>query len=510
MADFFKQLLIQLRNIWVRFNTLQKTIIASVFLICFLGITVSITISSLSGKDEGYVTLFANVDIQEAASIVAYLKETGIEFQLDNDGRTIMVPREQVHEIRMEMARQGLPEKAGRGYELFDENQLGVTDFVQNLNYKRAIEVELSRTIESLREVAQARVHITIPKKTIFMEKQEESEASVILKIQPGEGLDKKQVRGITHLVASGVQGLKARKVTVLDQHGNMLTQGFADDAVAEHTNHNMELKNNVESGMEHKILGILEGILGPNKARVKVHTSLDFDQISKTVESFDPKRKVVRSEQRDDGSRVNSPAIGDETKEGSITNYEIDRTVANIVNSPGSRKRVTVSVAVDGSYEYVEGKKAYKPRGEEELAVLENLVKNAVGFDALKNDEVYVANVQFDNSYYEEELAAMEKMASDEKWEKWGMQISIVLIALMGFIFLRVVAKNIAHAMNPPIPKYAGIDLEIEDDEIPESVKRQNEMLDRMDEMTKSSPESIAELIRSWLQESEDDKKKK
>ncbi len=505
MSDFFKQFLIQVRNIWVRFNTLQKTILASVFLITFVGLVVSIAINSINGKDDGYVTLFANVDLNEAASIVAHLKETDALFKLDNDGRTILVPKSTVHDVRMELARAGLPEQSGKGYEIFDKMQLGVTDFVQNLNYKRAVESELTRSIETLKEISQARVHITVPKRTIFMEKMEEAEASVILKLHPGEEINRKQVRGITHLVSSAVENLKARKVTILDQHGNMLTKGFADNAIAEHTDHNMELKRSVEQNLEHKVISILEGVLGANKARVKVNTTLDFDQISKKVESYDPKKKVVRSEQRDDGTRRNSPAIGDEVKEGAITNYEIDRTVAHVVNAPGSRKRVTVSVAVDGSYKYEEGKKVYQPRSEEEIDVLTKLVKNAVGFDDVGNDEIYVANVQFDNSFLDTELNAMKDVALADKIEKWGLRLVILAVVLMGFVFLRTVIRNVATAMNPPLPKYAGIDLEIEEEEMPEAVRRQNEMLDRMEEMTRNSPGNVAELIRTWLEASPD-----
>ncbi|MGL1900936.1 MAG: flagellar basal-body MS-ring/collar protein FliF [Fibrobacterales bacterium] len=504
MSDFFKQMLIQLRNIWVRFNTLQKTILASVFLITFVGLVLAIAINSINGQDDGYVTLFANVDLQEAAAIVDHLKESDHPFKLENDGRTILVPKKVVHDVRMELARAGLPQQSGKGYEIFDKMQLGVTDFVQNLNYKRAVEAELTRSIETIKAIDQARVHIAVPKRTIFTEKMEEAEASVIIKIHPGEEITKKQVRGITHLVSSAIDNLKARKVTVLDQHGNMLTRGFADNEIAEQTDHNMELKKSVERNLETKVVSILEGVLGKNRARVKVSTTLDFDQISKKVESFDPKKKVVRSEQRDDGTRRNSPAIGDEVKEGAITNYEIDRTVAHIVNAPGSRKRITVSVAVDGTYSYDDGKRIYVPRKEEEIDVLTRLVKNAVGFDETGHDEIFVANVQFDNSYLENELSAMKEVALADKIEKWGLRLVILAVVLMGFVFLRTVIRNVATAMNPPLPKYAGIDLEVEEDEVPEAVRRQNEMLDRMEEMTQNNPSNVAELIRTWLESGE------
>src|SRR5688572_22720439 len=175
----------------------------------------------------------------------------------------------------MQMARLGLPQTGGQGYEIFDKLNLGMTDFVQNLNYRRALEGELSRTIESLQEVERARVHVTIPKPTLFTDKKEEATASVILKLKPGSEINDRQVRGITHLVASSVEGLRARQVSVLDIHGNMLTKGFADNPMAEQTDHNMVLQNSVERDLEHKILDIFQGLVGPNKTRVKVSAEL-------------------------------------------------------------------------------------------------------------------------------------------------------------------------------------------------------------------------------------------
>jgi flagellar M-ring protein FliF len=510
MSDFFSQLITQIRDIWVRFNTLQKVIVASVFAVTFLGLVLTIAVSSVGSENENKATLFANLDLSEAASITNYLKESNFSYDLENEGRSIVVPRNQVHEIRMELARNGLPGKGGKGYELFDEVQLGITDFVQNLNYRRAVEVELKRSIETLSEVDAARVHITIPKETIFMEAKEEARASVVLKLHPGDELTDKQVRGMTHLVSSAVVGLKARQVSVLDQNGNLLTRGYAEDAVAEHTDHNMELSKGVEKYLEKKVVSILSGVLGPNKARVKVNAELDFDQVQKRVESYDPQKKVVRSEQRDDGTRKNSPAVGDEVKEGSITNYEIDRTVANVINSPGMRKRITVSVAVDGTYEAVDGKQTFKPRGEDELKVLTRLVKNAVGYSEARTDEVYVASIQFDNSFMKKEIEALESASNQELYKEivhWSM---IFMILVAGFLAIRRVIRDIAGAMNPPLPRYAGIDLELEDEAVSEDVTRQNELVERMEMLTRDHPDNVAELIRSWLQEGESTEKKK
>lgn len=512
MSEFFKQLLTQLRDIWVRFTPLQKALIISVFLVSFAGLVAVISIQGLGGgRAAGQATLFANLELTEAAEITAFLKESKFEYDLENDGRTITVPKATVHEIRMELARAGLPRQQGKGYELFDKNQLGTTDFTQNLNYRRAVETELMRSIETFREIENARVHINIPKQTLFMEKKEEATASVILKIKPGQELKEKQIKGVQHLVASAVEGLRARQVTILDDEGNMLTRGFADNAVAEATNHNMELKRSVEKHLENQVANIIEGVLGPNKARITVVADLDFDQINKTIETYDPSKKVVRSEQRDDGTKRNSPIVGDETKESSISNYEINRTMAQIVQTPGGTKRVSVSVAVDGTYEKdAEGKQVYKPRSPEEIEVLTSLVKNAVGYSQDRSDQVLVASVQFDRTDIAQEQEAFDDMEKKELYETWALRGTIFLIILLAIVFLRKIAVSMIEAMNPPVPKYAGINLETEKAEVPENIKRHNELLQKLEAYTISNPVVVADLLRAWMQQGEEKKGKK
>jgi flagellar M-ring protein FliF len=505
MSEFFRQLLTQFRDIWQRFNPVQKAILASALILMLAGIVVVISLQAVNSTDSRMATLFANMEVSAAADITAFLNENKYEYKLDNDGRTILVPKETLYEVRMSLARNGLPRSQNKGYELFDKNQLGMTDFAQNLNYRRAVEAELSRSIETFSEVEQARVHVNIPKQTLFMDKKEDASASVIIKLRPGGDLQDRQIRGIQHLVSSAVEGLKSRQVTVLDDSGNMLTKGYADNAVAEHTDHNMELRRSTEERLKRQVLKMLDGVLGPNKATVEVSADLDFDQISRTVESYDPSKRVVRSEQRDEGTRSNvPPEAGDETKEGSITNYEINRTVAQIISSPGTTKRLTVSVLVDGIYERdsASGQRIYRPRSEEDLSIFTGMVKNAVGYSQERNDSVYVANMQFDRSYWDEVQADMAKDGSKKLWEKWALYITIVLIVILAFVFLRKVAISLIEAMNPPVPRYKEISIESETEEVPEPVRKQNELIDRLEDWAIANPENAANLLKLWLSE--------
>ena len=514
MSEYLKQLIIQLRAIWDKLNGTQKAILVSTSAVVMAGMITVIAWSASggsggggsSGSDSGHSTLFVNLEPEDAAKVTEALKEMKVEYRLENNGRQITVPKEQLYEARMQMARLGLPQTGGQGYEIFDKLQLGMTDFVQNLNYRRALEGELQRTIESLHEVDKARVHVTIPKPSLFTEKKEEATASVILKLRGGEEITDRQVRGITHLVASSVEGLKARQVSVLDIHGNMLTKGFADNQLSEQTDHNMTMQNTVERDLERKIEDIFQGLLGPNKTRVKVSAELDFDQVQKTVESYDPNTKVIRSQQRDENSLKGTPQAGSsEQKEGSITNYEFDKTMANFISTPGARKRITVSVAVDGTYKMPVGKEAtreYVPRTQEDLDKFTALVKNAVGFKPGSKDEVFVTNVQFDNQFLLEEQEEMKKIEKRE-WVEMGKKYGVVVfIALFALWFFRGLIQNLASAMNPPVPKYAGLNLEPEDDKVPQNVQKQKDILERVEFMTRTEPINIANLIKTWLHE--------
>jgi flagellar M-ring protein FliF len=506
MSEYLKQLALQLKLIWEKLNATQKGVLVATTVVVLAGL-ISIIAWNTEGDGEGdrdgYSTLFVNLEPGDAAKVTESLKENKVRYKLENSGRTVAVPKEQLYEARMEMARRGLPESGSQGYELFDKVQLGMTDFVQNLNYRRAMEGELSRTIETLHEVDRARVHVTLPKPTLFTEKKEEATASVILKLKPGADLEARQVRGITHLVASSVEGLKARQVAVLDMHGNLLTRGFAENGLAEQTDHNLTLQNSVEEKLERKVLDIFEGLLGPGKARVKAAAELDFNQVQKTVESYDPNTKVIRSQQRDDGMVRGSPNAQLEQKEGSITNYEFDKTVARIVESPGAVTRVTLSVAVDGTYKTgAEGKREYAPRSQEELDKFSALVKNAVGYRPDSKDEVFVTNVQFDREQYHEEQEAFQKLERREwiqVWQKYGV---ILLIALFGLWFLRGLVQNLSSAMNPPRPRYAGLNLESLEEKVPGHVQKQKDILEKVEIMTHTEPVNIANLIKTWLHE--------
>jgi flagellar M-ring protein FliF len=511
MSEFFKQLIAQLTAIWVRLSLQQRIVTISLIGLTLLGMS-GLLIWSQNGakKETGFKVLFNDVDIEEAASITENLQKNNYKFKVENDGRTILVESKQLYEVRMALAREGLPHKAGLGYELFDKTNFGMTDYVQKINSRRALEGELQRTIEGLEVVKSARVHIVVPEPTIFLDNQKNSKASVVVKCAPGRELSKDEIRGISHLVASSVEGLKSSDISIIDYSGKLLSNPFNESEGAVVSSQNMELQQNVEKYLEGKANQFLSNVLGPSKAYVKIACDLDFDQVEKNVEKYDPESKVVRSEERIDENKKNAPD-GDNNRERSLTNYEIDKSVQHIVQEVGNIKRLTVSVAVDGRYNISnDGKQEYVARTAEELQNIEDIVKNSIGYDLTRGDQITVSSVQFDNEFLKKEQVEMRKR---EQWDFWLSIAKYVLgffVAVMFILFLRYLAKTVSEAMNPPVPAFEQFGFEEPVQEVvPEDLKKTSEILERVEMLTREEPVNIASIIRQWLTESQSNKPK-
>ena len=455
--------------------------------------------------------MYANLELEEAASITENLQKSNYRYKIENDGRTILVDAKQIYEARMSLAREGLPRRSGLGYELFDKTNFGMTDYVQKLNARRALEGELQRTIEGLEEVKSARVHIVIPEPTIFLDNQKDAKASVVIKCLSGREVNKDQIRGITYLISSSVDGLKPQDISVIDFSGKLLSSPFSSDDDAITGSRNMELQQNVERHLENKANQFLLNVLGPSKAFVKIACDLDFDRVEKSLENYDPESRVIRSEERIDENKKNAPD-GDNARERSLTNYEIDKSVQSIVQEVGNIKRLTISVAVDGRYNIDKnGKQEYVPRNAEELQNIEDIVKNSVGYDLTRGDLISVSAVQFDNEFLRKEQLEMHKR---EQWEFWISIAKYVLgffVAVLFILFLRYLAKTVADAMNPPVPvlEQFGFEEPVEKAE-PEDMRKTSEILERVEMLTREEPVNIASIIRQWLLENTSNKNPK
>lgn len=388
-----------------RLSTGQKVLIVGVALVSVAAI---ILLVSTIGSEPMSV-LFSELEAKDASLITEKLRESQIAYELVDKGRTIMVPGSRLHETRLTLASEGLPQSSVVGYEIFDEANLGMSDFVQKLNYRRALEGELSRSIMSLEEVEKARVHIVIPEKALFERDQKEPTASVVLHLKSGRRVSRVNVEGVQNLVASSVEGMASNAVKVMDQKARVLSAPVKDtESLAGLSSTQYEQKQKVDNYLSSKVQSLLDRVIGMEKSVVRVDAELDFTRKETTVEDFDPDRQVIRSEQIKTESNVakdslNYPAVNSEAQMGNtITNYEISKTVEKIVSGVGAIRRMTVAVLVDGTYQSAtdaDGNQSleYVPRTEDDINQLRQIVRNAVGYDPARNDQISVVNIPFD-----------------------------------------------------------------------------------------------------------------
>lgn len=429
-----------------------------VLLLVILGTVACMSMIMIWAGRPEFKVLYSNISSEDAGAILSRLKEKKIPYRISSDGKAILVPKEKVYELRLSLASEGLPKGGGVGFEIFDKTQLGMTEFVQNINYQRALQGELARTIDSFYEVVSSRVHIVMPVNSVFVEEEKPAKASVVIRLRPGMKLSKKEIKGIVNLVSASVPNLPSENVTVVDNHGDLLSSFIGDEnsKLGEITSEQLAFQRRVEKGLEERVETMLAQALGPGKAIVRVSCSFDFTKQKETEEIFDP-RKVIRSEQvlkQESGKNQNIPVgvpgvasnlVQTDTqkaqntvqkptfkKEEKTVNYEISKKMRHTIAPVGKITRISVAVMVDGTYRYVKsvkndvknnvkndakkqadkgkqkksekdvvdaGKWEYVPRSQTEMSKLENIIKRAVDFDANRGDAIEVVNMPFETT---------------------------------------------------------------------------------------------------------------
>jgi flagellar M-ring protein FliF len=473
-----------------------------------------------------YSRLYSNLEEGEAGDVINYLTDQKIPYQLSDGGRSIEVPSDQVYKTRISLAADGIPRGGTIGYSIFDKNNLGMTDFLQNLNFRRALEGELTKTIMQLSEVQAARVHIVIPKDRLFRDDKKEATASVLLKLKGRAMLGKAQIAGISHLVASSVEGLQPQNITIVDYDGNLMSGGQRSDGLAGLSSSQLEVRQEVEEYLKEKAQSMLDGVLGPGKAIVRVNADLNFQQLEKTSETYDPNSPSVRSEERTknthaatDKTQPPNESNNQENSETVVTNYELNKTVEHIINSVGNIDRLSVAVMVDGTYPKAAAgatdqapttESTYQPRSQEELDRLGSIVKNAVGFQSTRNDQLEIYNIPFDRQDLEIEQQQLDTMYQRDFYVDIGKKIGLVLLALLALFYIKSKSKklfkSIGQMMPPPAPRRERLAevQAIAEDEIAPIVmeKRKPRLVDAMQVTAKERPDEVAKVIKTMMVE--------
>ena len=373
-------------------------------------------------------TLYGNLSAAQSAQIVEALQQKQIPYKLEGPG-TIPVPAENIHEARIYLAGQGLPEFEGAGFELFDKNEFGMTAFTQKVNYQRAMESELARTIRQIKSIHQARVHLVIPERALFQEDQRQPTASVIVTLRPGSELDPAQIRSIRHLVSGAIEGMDPRDIAVVDAAGAMLAKPRSLDAGAvggTGLDDSEEVKTAalMERELEERVVELLAPLVGSENVRAKVSVELETRKVTGTAELYDPDKTAVRREQRSEESNQRGEAtangvagattqLGNGAANGASTqlntqrtneiiDYEVNKRILQTTDVGLRVKRLSVAVLVDDSQPAVasadgaDAANATAPNVQLEPAKIEALVRSAVGFDAQRGDQLEVMKERF------------------------------------------------------------------------------------------------------------------
>lgn len=443
----FSAALAQIKAFWSRYSLQQKTgmVIAGGMVIALLWVMVYFV------NRVDYQALYSDLDPTEAQSIVTRLQGLQVPFELSEDGRSVSVASERISEVRIQLASEGLPESGRVGFEIFDRTNFGLTNFQEQVNYQRALEGELARSIMTLSEVAAARVHLVMPKDSLYQSAEDQTKASVILKLRNGRNLAASSVQGIVNVVASAVKGLSPDKVAVIDYRGKVLSRSEVETSL---TGQQLDMRQKMETEMAAKIVQLLEPTVGPGKVRPQVSIAMNFEQVEETTEKYDPQGSVIRATNRqvDNGpisatggivsprpvaqipvsvipaagtaaapatTGNNPPAQGTTPaaaaapaanagpqpplRQNETINYEVSKSVRHVVSPVGTVERLSVAVIVDNlttTTTTPEGQTETKstPRTPEEMKRYRDLVSAAIAFNMERGDQLVVENLSFEN----------------------------------------------------------------------------------------------------------------
>ena len=424
---------------------------------------------AMRGSMAPMALLYSDLDLREAGQVADVLERAHIPHQAEAGGNRILVPADQVARARMLLAKDGLPSGGSIGYEIFDRaDGLTASAFQQGISQTRAMEGELARTIKSLQGVRAARVHLVLPKREPFARERQEAQASVVITMAGAARLDREGVQAVLNLIAAAVPGLKPQGIAIVDSRGNLLARAGQPTGGMASAQSGEELKRATELRLARAVEEMLERSLGPGRVRAEAAVELDFDQVRETQEKYDPEGQVVRSQQSSTGNSRSTeapqtvsvqnnlpnadaanpnPAGSQDQKSDETTNYEIGKTVRTVVREQPQMKRLSLAVMVDGVLTPApDGKAAWAPRAEEELARIGNLVRSAVGFDEKRGDRVEVVSMRFTATEEGPETAALPIWAQFDKADLVrlveGALLTLAVILSLALVFRPMVLR--------------------------------------------------------------------
>jgi flagellar M-ring protein FliF len=503
-----------LKQTWINLSSTQRLVVASL-----VGLSVVIVvIVSMVGMRPSMATLFSNLQSADAAAISDRLRDQKVPYELSDDGSLIRVPSNQVYDLRLKMVTQGLPAGGTVGFEIFDKTNFGMSEFSQKVDYMRALQGELARTIGQLSQVENARVHLVIPEQQLYSDKQENATASVVLRIQRGATLGDEQVAGVVHLVASSVEGLKPESITVVDTNGNILSEASESGGLsARLTATQVRLKRDYERQLQKDMQSMLDNICGSDKSVVRVSARMIFDHKETTTERVMPLASgsgVLVSEETVeetyDGAGTKTPGAPEiaritPNRQGAASSgymhnektnkYEVTKSTEQTISAPGTVEKLSVAVMLDESV------------GGAKISAIRDTVKAALGIDEARGDQIVVTSMAFDRS---QEKKEQEEMAAAGKSEmiKTIAKNAVAVVLLLAFLFfIRGLFKSIkfqpGQMLAPHSTEPAGGIVDRAYQGSPDSAQSQAAPDEAfVQDLARNKPDEVANVVKAWMSE--------
>lgn len=462
MNQNLSKLLNQLQVIWSQLGASQRISVVAATFVLVAGLT---TLSIWSSRTD-YGLLYGGLSDAEASKVVAALDDAKVSYKTGNG--SIYVPSDKIYTLRMQLAGRGIPSGDGVGFEIFDKPNFGISDFVQHANYVRAIEGELARTIGQIDEVEAARVMIVLPENRLLLDKDTYPTASVFVHVRGNSQLDQQSINSIRFLVANSVEGLKPNHVAVIDNLGNVLAENTDDGSLTGLTDTQLAARRNLEQYLARKAQDMLEKVLGPGQAIVRVSADINYDTLTQTQEKFDPDGQVVRSETKNDdnesttttttsspvgitpnistnsSSTENSPVNNTQNhKTVDTTEYEIGKTTSNMIQAAGGIKRLTASVTVAQQMQGDGADRKAVPRSPQELEELRSLVSNALGIDTTRGDTISLEELQFNDDFATNVTKDLTQQQQRDFWINLGRNAVYPVMGIAALLVLLRVFKR-------------------------------------------------------------------
>ncbi|HUA39703.1 MAG TPA: flagellar basal-body MS-ring/collar protein FliF [Candidatus Sulfopaludibacter sp.] len=525
------KLLAQLRAIWGQLGPSQRVSVVAATFVLVAGSGALVFWSSRAD----YSLLYGGLSDSEAAKVVSALDDAKVPYKAS--AGSIFVPADKVYAMRMQLAGRGIPQGDGVGFEIFDKPNFGISDFVQRANYIRAVQGELARTISQIDEVEAARVMIVEPENRLLLDKDKYPTASVFVHVRGNSQLQPQSINAIRFLVANSVEGLKPNHVTVVDNLGNVLSENTDDDSITGLTGTQLAARRNLEQYLAKKAQDMLEKVVGPGQAIVRVSADINYDTSTSTQEKFDPDGQVIRTQTKNDESNdsttsnsaapvgiaantatsTNSTPIAaapvNNTENRKVTTtveYEIGKTTSSVVQAAGAIKRLSAAVTVAAQMEGTGTDRKVVSRSPEELQKLQGVVASALGIDKTRGDSLTLEELPFNDQFATEVTQELDQQQQREFWWNLARNLTFPALGLLAFVVLLRLLKRtpvqeipIGVPVSRLIPRYNGNGngngnghpIRPGEFEIPGVVT-----VDVLNRLIKENPTNMTQAIRDWM----------